>query len=191
VIVAAISESSDVVDPSEVTLGALFLGFLKVALLGFGGVLAWARWLIVEQRRWLSAEEFTNVLSLCQFLPGPNIVNVSIYVGGRFRGPLGALAAFTGLMGAPTAIALVLGALYARFGDEAIVRGGFAGISAGAAGLVIATGLKMAAPYRRRPIGFAFGLLALGAVGPLRISMIAVLAVLAPLSVAVAWVRRR
>lgn len=185
---AAVSET---VDPGAVTLGALFVGFLKIGLLGFGGVLAWARWLIVEQRRWLSTDDFTNVLSLCQFLPGPNIVNMSFYVGGRFRGPLGALAAFTGLMGAPTAIALGLGALYARFGDLAIVRGGFAGISAAAAGLVIATGLKMAAPYRQRPTAFGFGLLAFSAVGPLRISMIAVLAALAPLSVAIAWVRRR
>jgi chromate transporter len=189
--VAAISEPADLVDPREVTLAALFFGFLRIALSGFGGVLAWARWLIVEQRRWLSDQDFTNVLSLCQFLPGPNIVNVSIYVGGHFRGPLGAIVAFSGLMGAPTAIALVLGALYHHFGDLAIVRGGFAGISAAAAGLVIATGLKMAAPYRGRPIAFAFGLVAFGAVGPLRISMVAVLAALAPLSIAVAWLRRR
>jgi chromate transporter len=191
VIVAAFSGASDLVDPREVTLGALFFGFLRIALSGFGGVLAWARWLIVEQRRWLSDPDFTNVLSLCQFLPGPNIVNVSIYVGGHFRGPLGALAAFSGLMGAPTAIVLVLGALYAHFGDAAVVRGAFTGISAAAAGLVIAMGLKMAAPYRGRPIGLAFGLLAFGAVGVLRFPLIAVLAVLAPLSVAVAWLRRR
>jgi len=188
---AAIPDGADTVDPREVTLAALFLGFLKIGLLGFGGVLAWARWQIVEQSRWLSNEDFTTVLSLCQFLPGPNIVNMSFYVGGRFRGPLGAVSAFTGLMGAPTAIALALGALYARFGDLEIVRGAFTGISAAAAGLVIATGLKMAAPHRRSPISLAVGLLAFGAVGPLRISMIAVLAALAPLSVAVAWMRRR
>jgi chromate transporter len=188
---AAISDTADTVDPRDVTLAALFLGFLKIGLLGFGGVLAWARWQIVEQSRWLSNEDFTNVLSLCQFLPGPNIVNMSFYVGGRFRGPFGAVSAFTGLMGPPTAIALALGALYAQFGDAAIVRGAFAGISAAAAGLVIAAGLKMAAPHRQRPISFAFGLLAFGAVGPLRIPMLAVLAALAPLSVAIAWIRRR
>ena len=178
-------------DPRDVTLGALFLGFLQIALSGFGGVLAWARWLIVEQRRWVSEADFLDMLSLCQFLPGPNIVNVSIYVGARFRGPIGSLAAFTGLMAAPMAIVLVLGALYARFGDVAAARGGFVGISAAAAGLVIATALKMAVPLVRRPIAAAFGLVAFGAVGVVRLPMIEVLIVLAPLSVAVAWFRRR
>jgi len=187
---AALSEEAGSVDPREVTLGALFVGFLRIALSGFGGVLAWARWLIVEQRRWLSEAEFVNVLSLCQFLPGPNIVNVSIYVGGRFRGPVGAIVAFAGLMIAPTAIALALAGLYARFGDSPIVRGGFAGISAAAAGLVIAMGLKMAIPLRTRPVAIVFGLLAFGAVGLLRVHLVAALAVLAPLSVAVAWRRR-
>jgi chromate transporter len=189
--VTAASEASRLADPRGVTLGALFLGFLQIALSGFGGVLAWARRLIVEQRRWLDDRDFTDMLSLCQFLPGPNIVNVSIYVGARFRGPLGSLAAFAGLLAAPMAIVLVLGALYARFGEAGAVRGGFVGISAAAAGLVIATALKMVVPFARKPVAIAFGLAAFGAVGALRLPMIEVLLVLAPLSVAVAWVGRR
>jgi chromate transporter len=189
--VTAVAEAPELANPSDVTLGALFMGFLRVALAGFGGVLAWARRMIVEERRWLSDRDFTDVLSLCQFLPGPNIVNVSIYVGARFRGPLGSLAAFTGLMAAPMAIAVALGALYAQFGGAGVVRGGFAGISAAAAGLVIATALKMAAPLRRRPLSIGFGLAAFGAVGVLRLPMIEVLLVLAPLSVATAWRRPR
>jgi chromate transporter len=187
----AISETSGVVDPREVTLAALFLGFLRIALSGFGGVLAWARWLIVEQRRWVSEADFLDMLSLCQFLPGPNIVNVSFYIGGRFRGPLGALAAFSGLMIAPTVIAVALGMLYARFGDLAAVRGAFLGISAAAAGLVIAMALKLARPLRTKPVGIVFGLAAFGVVGVLRVPMAEALLALAPVSVAVAWVRRR
>jgi chromate transporter len=189
--VTAVAEAPDLTDPRDVTLGALFMGFLRVALSGFGGVLAWARRMIVEERRWLSDRDFTDMLSLCQFLPGPNIVNLSIYVGARFRGPLGSLAAFTGLMAAPMAIALVLGALYAEFGATGVARGAFAGISAAAAGLVIATALKMAAPLRRRPLALGCGLAAFGAVGVLRLPMIDVLLVLAPLSVAMAWRRPR
>src|SRR5260370_38542884 len=76
----------------------LFVGFLKVGMSGFGGVMPFARRMLVEERRWLSEREFTEVLSLSQFLPGPNIINVSIIVGSRFAGPAGSLAASLGLM---------------------------------------------------------------------------------------------
>ena len=185
------SDPDGLADPREITLGVLFVGFLRVALSGFGGVLAWARRMIVEERRWLSDADFTDMLSLCQFLPGPNIVNVSIYIGARFRGPLGSLAAFSGLMLAPMAIVLGLALLYDRFGGADIVRGGFRGIAAAAAGLVIAMALKMAAPHRLRPLSLAFGLTAFVAVGVLRWPMLEVLLALAPLSVATAWLRRR
>ena len=184
-------DAPQVVDAREVTLGALFMGFLKVGLCGFGGVLAWARQMIVEERRWLSEQEFVAVLSLCQFLPGGNIVNLTFCLGGRFRGPLGSAAAFAGLMAAPMAIVLALGALYAAYGDAAIVRRAFSGISAAAAGLAIAAALKMAIPIARQPVAIAFLTAVFGAVGVLRWSMIPVVLALAPVSVAVAWVRRR
>ena len=186
----AVSAAPELTDPREVTLAALFLGFLRVALSGFGGVLAWARRMIVEERRWLSEQEFTAMLGLCQFLPGGNIVNLSIQVGARFRGPPGAVAALCGLMLAPMAIVLVLGMLYGAFGGTGVVRGVFSGISAAAAGLVIATALKMARPLWPKPVVLGFGVAAFAAVGVLRWPMVEVLAVLAPLSVAAAWWRR-
>src|SRR5258706_10391059 len=125
-----VSDTQDVIDPRDITLTALFLGFLQVALSGFGGVLAQARRMVVEERRWLSEQDFTAMLGLCQFLPGGNIVNLSIQVGARFRGPLGSIVACAGLMLAPIAIVLVLGTLYARFGDTPVVRGAVAGIAA-------------------------------------------------------------
>ena len=100
------SETRDVVDPREVTLAALFLGCLQVALSGFGAVLAQARHMIVQDRRWLSERDFTAMLGLCQFLPGGNIVNLSIQIGTRFQGPLGSIAACAGLMLAPAVIPL-------------------------------------------------------------------------------------
>lgn len=185
-----LSETPEVVDPREVTLGALFVGFLKVALSGFGGVLAWAQRMIVEDRRWLSNREFLDLLSLCQFLPGPNIVNVSIALGARFQGPLGSLAAFSGLMVAPTTIVLLLGGLYATYGQLAIVRGAFTGIAAAAAGLALSMGVKLALSYRQGPVGLVCGGLAFGAVGILHLALVEVLVVLAPVSIAAAWLRR-
>jgi chromate transporter len=174
--------------PAEApTKRALFLGFLMIGLQGFGGVLPFAHRMLVEQRRWLGEREFTEVLSLSQFLPGPNIVNVSIIVGNRFRGPLGSIAATLGLMLMPFVIVLVLAALYARFADLAAVRGATNGVSAAATGLIIATGLKMAGPLKGIPWDIVMCALTFIAIALLRLPLLWVLAVLAPISIAIAW----
>ncbi len=84
------SSPAETVAQPKPSLLDLFLAFAGVAVMGFGGVLPWARRMLVEERRWLTGEEFTEVLALGQFLPGGNIINVAVVVGGRFRGPLGA-----------------------------------------------------------------------------------------------------
>src|SRR5271170_6526978 len=89
--------------PRRISRTELFMGFLFVGLRGFGGVLPWARQMIIEERHWLTEEEFTELYSLCNLLPGPNIVNVSIALGARFQGWAGSIAAFSGLMTAPLA----------------------------------------------------------------------------------------
>ena len=93
---------------------ALFLVFLSIALSGFGGVLPFARRALVERRGWLTPDDFTETLSLCQSLPGPNVVNLSIVVGARACGWRGSLAAVAGLVGAPVLIVITLGVLYGR-----------------------------------------------------------------------------
>ena len=165
-------------------LGALFGNFFLVGVLGFGGVLPLARRMIVEQRRWLSAAEFNDVLSLCQFLPGANIVNVSVALGGRWHGPLGALAAIVGLLAAPIGIVIALGAVYLRYRDVAPVAHGFAGLAAAASGLVLATALRIASPLRTRPRAMLVAAVALGALALLRLPMLPVLIVLVPASIA-------
>src|SRR5258708_12528749 len=99
----------------DVTLAALFIAFAKIGLCGFGSLLAWAHRVIVDERHWMSEAEFAETLSLCQFLPGPEIANVSIYVGSKFRGPIGAIVALLGLTAAPLAVGLGLGTLYLRY----------------------------------------------------------------------------
>src|SRR6516164_4831110 len=103
-----------------------------------------ARRMIVEEQRWLTELEFLDVLSLSQFLPGPNIVNVSIIIGRRFRGVTGSLAACTGLLLMPLAIVLTLATLYAQVAQIEAVRGALGGVSASASGLILATALKLA-----------------------------------------------
>src|SRR5246127_1529100 len=95
---------------------ALFTAFAKMSLAGFGGVLVFARRGIVEQHRWMTADEFNETFALCHFLPGPNIVNLSMVFGARLRGVVGGIAAFTGLLVPPVLILTVLAGLYARYG---------------------------------------------------------------------------
>src|SRR5580658_10311091 len=94
------------------SVGALFVAFARMSVAGFGGVLPFARRGIVEQHRWMTADEFNETLALCHFLPGPNIVNFTMVFGSRLRGIPGGVAAFTGLLGPPVAIMTILAALY-------------------------------------------------------------------------------
>ena len=111
-------------------LVALFVAFAKMSLAGFGGVLVFARRAIVEQHRWMTAEEFNETFALCHFLPGPNIVNLSVVFGSRFRGVAGAATAFAGLVGPPVVVVTMLAALYARFGEVDALRRILAGVPA-------------------------------------------------------------
>jgi chromate transporter len=174
---------------SRVTRAALFWGFLTVSLSGFGGVMPFARRMLVERRKWLTEGEFVDLLSLCQFLPGPNIVNVAVCVGSRFQGPLGSLVSLAGLLIAPFALVLGLAALYTRFGNHPLVNGALAGVGAAAAGLVVAMGIRMALPFIRIRRAVLFAAVTFAAVALLRWPLYGVLALAAPLSIAAAWRR--
>ena len=166
-------------------LRELFVGFLSIGLLGFGGVLPWARRMVVEQRRWLTEAEFTDLLALCQFLPGPNIVNMSVALGNRFHGVRGVGTALCGLLLAPILIVVALGAVYLRYRGSAIVGHGFTGLAAAASGLVLAMAAKIAWPLRESRMGVLVAVATFGAVALLRLPLLPVLLVLAPASVAV------
>ncbi len=173
--------------PAPPSLASLFLNFLSVGMFGFGGVLPWARRMIVEQRRWLTAAEFTDLLGLCQFLPGGNIMNVTIALGARFHGVAGSIAAFVGLMAGPVACVILLGVIYDRYSDLPLVRHGFAGLAAAASALVLANGLKIAAPLRFRPLGIAIAAVTFIVIAILRLPLPLALPVLAALSTLLQW----
>src|SRR5882757_8499481 len=145
----------------------LFVAFAKMSLAGFGGVLAFARRGIVDQHRWMTADEFNETYALCHFLPGPNIVNLSMVFGSRFRGIAGGIAAFTGLLGPPVVIMTILAALYAHFGEIDALRRILAGVSCAAVGLLIATILRMLLPLlkRRDPVALVVMLAVFIAIG--------------------------
>ena len=185
------SESSTAAERAPVTQADLFFGFLKVGVSGFGGVMPFARRMLVDERAWLTEREFTEVLSLSQFLPGPNIINVSIIVGNRFRGPLGAVIASLGLMLMPFLIVLALAALYTRFATLEAVRGATAAVSSAATGLIIAMGLKMGQPLAGTAWQIVIAALAFVALALLRVPLLWALLLLVPLSVALAWRSRR
>lgn len=131
---------------------ALFRGFAYVGLCGFGGVLPWARRMLVDTQRWLTAEEFNILLGMCQFLPGPNVVNLAVAVGVRFCGWRGALSAALGLMFGPVLIVLILGVLYVLYGELPAVQSILHGVTLVGAGLIIATGLRMGSNLKHRRI---------------------------------------
>lgn len=179
--------------PTPPGLLELFMAFAKMSLAGFGGVLVWARRGIVEQHRWMTADEFNETFALCHFLPGPNIVNLSVVFGSRFRGIPGGMAAFAGLVFPPMVIAIALAALYARYGEIDALRRILAGISCAAVGLLIAVVFKMAMPLvRRREITALVILVAVFvAIGVLRLPLQLVLLVAIPLSLGITILVRR
>ncbi len=173
------------------SVGDLFIGFLGLGLIGFGGVLPLARRMIVEERNWLTGEEFTELLGLCQFLPGGNVINLSVAVGLEFRGVVGALASITGLLAAPTVIVIALGVVYDRLQNEPAIRHLFAGLAAAAAGLLVSTAIKMGVPMRSKVTALTIATATFIAVAVARLPLLPTMLVLAPLSILTAnWWRR-
>ena len=183
----------DLPAPTPPGLSALFVAFAKISLAGFGGVLVWARRGIVDQHRWMTADEFNETYALCHFLPGPNVVNLSVVFGSRFRGIPGSIAAFVGLLGPPVVIMTILAALYARYGEIDALRRILAGVSCAAVGLLLSAVFRMMMPLVKRRDLVALVLLAavFVAIGLLRLPLPAVLLVAIPLSIALSFAMRR
>lgn len=174
-------------------LWALFVAFAQMSLAGFGGVLVWARRAIVEQHRWMTPEQFNETFALCHFLPGPNIVNLSVVFGARFRGVPGAVAAFAGLLGPPVVIITAMAVIYAHYGEMEMLRRTLGGVSCAAVGLLFAVILRMMLPLlkKREPLSLALMAAVFVAVGIVRWPLPAVLLVSMPVSVALTMLVRR
>src|SRR5450432_4625006 len=169
----------------------LFLRFLKIGLLGFGGIAPWARHVIIEERRWLTEKEFAAILGIGQILPGPNTMNASVMIGDRFQGVSGVLLCLLGQMAMPLVIITSLAVVYERYAAVPEVKAALIGAAAGAAGLVLGTALKMAQKIKLTPLGWLVGAMAFATIGLLAWPLVPVIAVLVPLGVAAAVRERR
>lgn len=175
------------------SVSALFVAFSRLALQGFGGVLAVAQRELVERLGWLSKDEFVELLATAQALPGPNVVNLSMMIGDRYFGLRGAMAALAGMIVLPSALVLAAAALLSHLTTETWVQDALRGMGMVSAGLILATGVKLLPTLRTYPLGrpLAVALAALGfaAVVLLHWPLVAVIGVLGPIGVALAWRR--
>jgi len=182
-------------EKSAGTVAEIFAAFLKLGLTSFGGPIAhlgYFRTEFVERRKWLSESSYADIVALCQFLPGPNIVNFSIIYGTRLYGFWGAAFALFGLLAPPVALMIVAGMAYSAYGQFPLFRDGLTGLAAAAAGLLVYTAVQMVEPLVRkeRALQFLVALATFGSVGVMQWSMLWTLLVMAPISIGLAWRRR-
>lgn len=169
------------------TLPDLFLTYGKIGLIGFGGINAWARRVLVEEKRWLTDQEYAETLGLGQVLPGPNALNAAIMVGDRFHGTAGAIVAPSAMFGGPLVLLAGLAWLYDTYGDLPTMRAVLAGVGAAAAGMVLGTAAKMTEKIRPPPALLAVGLVAMVAAGFFRVPLPMTVLGLAPFGIWAAW----
>ena len=180
---------------STPSLTDLFRGFVTIGLSSFGGGLtAWARLEVVQQRAWLTDEQFLSGYALSQLVPGATNVNLAVFIGTQLRGVPGALACFAGLTAPPLVISLVLGAIY--FGLHGLPGGialstALTGMGAVAIGMNLGTGIRLARRGIRRPIPAVIAAVVAISIGVFGLPLIQVLLVMMPVSLAAAWLTRR
>lgn len=173
------------------SLTDLYISFTLLALQGFGGVLAIVQRELVENKRWLTREEFVEDWAVAQIMPGPNVINISLIIGGRYFGLRGAMAALAGMLSAPLVIVLLLAVAYAHLASHPGVAGALRGMGAVAAGLILATGFKLAGALRSSVLGLAMcavvAIATFVAIALLRWPLYVVLASLGLISCGLAW----
>lgn len=168
----------------------IFLTFARVGASGFGGVNFWLRRVLIQEKRWITDEEYLEGLAVGQILPGPNVYNLSFMLGYRFCGLRGGIAAVAGLVGAPLVFLVALGLLYQRYASVPMLERALTGMSAVAAGLLLANVAGIASALPRRFLPWMFLALAFAGVGLLRWPLLYVMAGLAPFALASVWKKR-
>ena len=170
-----------------ITKLALFLAFSRITLSSFGGALYWTRRELVDRLRWVTDREFAELLTIGQLLPGPNVLNLTVMVGNRLGGLSGVAVSVAGYLGWPILVVVGMGVFYQHYGAVPQVQQALTGMSKIAAGLLLATVIKLAMVLPRQWRPWLFGVLAFGAVGIMRWPLLWVVAVLGPCAVFLSW----
>ena len=177
--------------PQPQSLTDLFVSFSLLALQGFGGVLAVVQREIVEKKRWMTPDEFIEDWAVAQIMPGPNVINLALMIGGRYFGLKGALVSLAGLLTIPLILVLSLALVYARFETHPGVAGALRGMGAVAAGLIAATGFRLFGALLKNVLGvrlcMVFGVLCFVAIALLRWPLFYVLISLGSVAVITAY----
>jgi len=172
------------------TLRQLFVGMLQVALSAFGGGLsAWSQRIVVEERRWMSNEEFLTGLTVARLFPGPNQINMAVYVGAFFHGLRGALVALAGMLLLPFSLLMALGLAYFSFHTLPAIDRVLAGVVAAAAGMALSMGFKILGQYRRDPVALLLAAATLVAMTVFQVRLVPLVLVAGPLAMAWYWPR--
>ena len=170
-----------------ITIKDLFLGFLKIGMMGFGGVALVARHVIVEDRRWMDDRDYAALLGFGQILPGANVTNMAIILGRRHAGVPGVIAAVGGLLFAPLVMLLILATAYAQAAAVPAVAHAVAAMASVAGGLLIGTAVKSARKAKLDKMGMGLAVIGFGAVDLLQLPMPLVLLALLPVSIMAVW----
>ena len=175
---------------SPLSATEIFLTFARVGASGFGGVNFWLRRVLIQEKRWLTDEEYLEGLAIGQILPGPNVYNLSFMLGYRFHGLRGGFAAVAGLIGTPLVFLLALGLLYQRYASVPMLERALTGMTAVAAGLLLANAVGIASALPKRFLPWFFLVLAFLGTGVMRWPLLYVMGVLAPFAMASVWKKR-
>ena len=165
----------------------MFRTFVRITIRGFGGTNFWSRRVLCEEKRWLTEREFGEMLGVAQLIPGPNVYALNVMLGFRLGGYRGVAACILGYLGPPILIVLLLGVLYNHFGDLPLVQKALVGMAAASAGLIIASGVRLALALPRGPRAAVFLLAAFACIGLARLPLVPTLLVIAPLAFLAAW----
>ncbi|NDG75115.1 MAG: chromate transporter [Synechococcaceae bacterium WB8_1B_136] len=163
---------------------------LQVALSSFGGGLsAWSQRIVVEQRRWMSNEEFITGLTVARLFPGPNQINMAVYIGARFQGLAGALVALAGMLLLPFSLLMLLGLAYFYLHIVPAVDRVLAGVVAAAGGMALSMGFKILDEYWRDAVALTFAVAVFLALAVFHVRLIPVVLASGPLAMAWYWPR--
>lgn len=168
----------------RVTLRELFLHFLVIGAISFGGgMIAYQKILLTDRKRWLTHDEFIAALAISQAMPGLNSVNLAVLAGDRLRGVAGALAAMTGLVLPGACFLLAGGMLYSHGQNHEVGQLLMGAVAAVASGLLagVTAELGMHRFQRMRSVGLIVMTFVLTSV--LKLQLFAVLLLTIPLAI--------